>query len=71
MGSIQLGNVTRIYAHSGRDQVKALDSLNLEIAAGEMLVIVGPSASGKTTLLRVIAGLEQVTGGTIQIDGRL
>jgi len=50
--------------------VRAVDSLSLEVASGELLVIVGPSGCGKTTTLRLIAGLEVPTAGTIQIGDR-
>jgi len=50
--------------------VVAVDSVNLEIGAGEFMVLVGPSGCGKSTLLRMIAGLEETTDGTIQIGGR-
>jgi multiple sugar transport system ATP-binding protein len=49
--------------------VPAIDALNLDIADGEFMVLVGPSGSGKSTALRMLAGLEQVTGGEIQISG--
>src|SRR5262249_41792976 len=49
--------------------VKAIDSLDLEIAEGEFVVLVGPSGCGKSTLLRMIAGLEDVTYGAVLIDG--
>ena len=48
----------------------AVKSLDLEVADGELLVLVGPSGCGKTTALRMVAGLEEVSSGTIYIDGR-
>jgi multiple sugar transport system ATP-binding protein len=50
--------------------VHAVRGIDLDIAPGEFAVLVGPSGCGKTTLLRAIAGLEDVTAGTIQLDGR-
>src|ERR671917_966545 len=50
--------------------VRALAGLDLEVADGELLVVVGPSGCGKTTALRAAAGLESVTAGTIRIGGR-
>ncbi|WP_219414272.1 ABC transporter ATP-binding protein [Pseudonocardia nigra] len=50
--------------------VRAVDSLDLTIADGEFFALLGPSGCGKTTLLRSIAGLETVTGGSITIGGR-
>ena len=43
--------------------------MSLEVADGEFVVLVGPSGCGKSTLLRTIAGLEEVTAGTVRIDG--
>jgi hypothetical protein len=51
--------------------VKALDDLKLEVKEGEFMVLVGPSGCGKSTALRSIAGLEEITGGTISIGGRV
>ena len=48
----------------------AVQSLDLEVSDGELLVLVGPSGCGKTTALRMVAGLEEVSSGTIYIDGR-
>ena len=48
----------------------AVRSLDLEVADGELLVLVGPSGCGKTTALRMVAGLEEVSSGTIYIDDR-
>jgi ABC-type sugar transport system ATPase subunit len=49
----------------------AVDELSLEIADGEFMVLVGPSGSGKTTALRLLAGLEPLTGGHIRIGDRV
>src|SRR6478609_6840411 len=50
-------------------QVRAVDSVDLEIAPGEFFAMLGPSGSGKTTCLRLIAGFEQPTSGHIEIFG--
>ena len=50
--------------------VAAVDDVTLEIAEGEFFALLGPSGCGKTTLLRLLAGFETPTGGTIAIDGR-
>lgn len=52
-------------------QVTAVDDFNLEIEDNEFIVIVGPSGCGKSTSLRMIAGLEEQTGGNIYIGGQL
>jgi multiple sugar transport system ATP-binding protein len=63
---IVLDSVTKRYP----DGTTAVDSLDLEVADGELLVLVGPSGCGKTTALRMVAGLEEVTSGVISIDDR-
>jgi multiple sugar transport system ATP-binding protein len=60
---IRLENVTKVYPNG----VKAVDDISLEIAGTEFMVLVGPSGCGKSTLLRSIAGLEEVTAGSIVI----
>jgi putative spermidine/putrescine transport system ATP-binding protein len=57
----------RVSRHFG--QVRAVDSVDLEIAPGEFFAMLGPSGSGKTTCLRLIAGFEQPTDGHIEIFG--
>lgn len=49
--------------------VRAVEGVDLTIADGEFLVLVGPSGCGKSTTLRMVAGLEEITDGTISIDG--
>jgi len=51
--------------------VSVIDDLNLHVDDGELMVLVGPSGCGKSTALRMIAGLEDVTAGTISIGGRV
>jgi multiple sugar transport system ATP-binding protein len=51
--------------------VRAVDGLSLDIADGEFMVLVGPSGCGKSTALRSIAGLDEITAGTISIGGRV
>jgi multiple sugar transport system ATP-binding protein len=63
---IVLDSVTKRFP----DGTTAVQSLNLEIGDGELLVLVGPSGCGKTTALRMVAGLEDVTSGSIFIDDR-
>ncbi|TMR96682.1 ABC transporter ATP-binding protein [Nonomuraea basaltis] len=67
MASIVLTNVDKIYAGG----VKAVDGLNLEIKDGEFMVLVGPSGCGKSTALRMIAGLEDISGGEISIGDKV
>ena len=65
MATVKLTNVKKIY---GKDVV-AVDNFNLDIADKEFIVFVGPSGCGKSTTLRMIAGLEDISEGTIEIDG--
>jgi ABC-type sugar transport system ATPase subunit len=67
MARIALDHVEKVYGGG----VKALDDLNLEVREGEFMVLVGPSGCGKSTALRSIAGLEEITGGTISIGSRV
>src|SRR5258706_10177019 len=50
--------------------VKAVDGLNLDILDGEFFTLLGPSGSGKTTTLRLVAGFDQPTSGSIQLFGQ-
>jgi multiple sugar transport system ATP-binding protein len=65
MSGISLQHVTKRFANG----VEAVKDVSLEIGEGEFMVLVGPSGCGKTTLLRTIAGLEDVSEGTITIGG--
>jgi multiple sugar transport system ATP-binding protein len=67
MAQIILDHVEKIYPGG----VKAIDDLNLDIKDGEFMVFVGPSGCGKSTALRSIAGLEEISGGKIQIGDRI
>jgi multiple sugar transport system ATP-binding protein len=67
MGQIVLDHVTKEYPGG----VKGIDDLSLDIANGEFMVLVGPSGCGKSTALRSIAGLEEVTSGTISIGSQV
>lgn len=69
-GAISIRSVTKIYDPEGVN-VLALDDCSLEIAPGEVCMIVGPSGCGKTTLLNAIAGFHPVTFGEIYLDGEL
>ncbi|MBO0727715.1 MAG: ABC transporter ATP-binding protein [Acidimicrobiaceae bacterium] len=63
MTSISFSGVGKVYG----DRTRAVTNLNLEIADGELMVLVGPSGCGKTTALRMVAGLEEISEGTIRI----
>ncbi len=67
MAQISVRDVTKIY----KGGVKAVDNVNLGIENKEFMVLVGPSGCGKSTTLRMIAGLEEISGGNIWIGNRL
>ncbi|WP_049158354.1 ABC transporter ATP-binding protein, partial [Micrococcus luteus] len=67
MASVTFRSASRQYPGSPRP---AVDSLDLEIADGEFLVLVGPSGCGKSTSLRMLAGLEELSHGSILIGDR-
>jgi multiple sugar transport system ATP-binding protein len=67
MAEIVLDRVSKVYSGG----VAGVDELSLEISDGEFMVLVGPSGCGKSTALRSIAGLEEITSGTISIGGRV
>ncbi len=66
MATVTFEHVTKRYG-----QVTAVDDFNLEIGDGEFMVLVGPSGCGKTTNLRMIAGLEDISSGTLRIGDRV
>ncbi len=67
MASVKLTNVKKVYDNN----VVAVQEFNLDIADKEFIVFVGPSGCGKSTTLRMIAGLEDISGGTVEIDGEV
>src|SRR6476469_4530509 len=67
MAGITFDNVTKTYG----DGFLAVDDLNLDVQDGEFVVLVGPSGCGKTTALRMLAGLEEISGGEIRIGDRV
>ena len=66
MATVKFTNVQKIYE---KGQTPAVSDFNLEIADKEFIVFVGPSGCGKSTTLRMLAGLEDISSGTIEIDG--
>ncbi|HEY8381504.1 MAG TPA: sn-glycerol-3-phosphate ABC transporter ATP-binding protein UgpC [Microvirga sp.] len=66
MAAIEIEGVVKRYG-----KVTAVHGIDLNVADGEFVVLVGPSGCGKSTTLRMIAGLEEISGGTIRIGGRV
>ncbi len=67
MAEIAFEEVSKVYP----DGTRAVSAVDLEIPDGSLMVLVGPSGCGKTTLLRMLAGLEGISGGTIRVGGRV
>ena len=67
MAEIAYDSVSKVYD----DGTQAVYDLDLEIEDGELMVLVGPSGCGKTTALRMLAGLEEISGGEIRIGDRV
>ena len=70
--SVVMKDLVKTYVDErGRPTFTAVKGINLNVEDGEFMVLVGPSGCGKSTTLRMIAGLERVTGGTISIGGQV
>ena len=67
MAGITIERVSKVYG----DGTLAVDDLNLEVEDGEFVVLVGPSGCGKTTALRMVAGLEEITEGSVHVGETL
>ncbi|HTW07629.1 MAG TPA: sn-glycerol-3-phosphate ABC transporter ATP-binding protein UgpC, partial [Acidimicrobiales bacterium] len=67
MATVNLDKVTKVYPNG----FAAVHDLDLDVAEGELMVLVGPSGSGKSTALRMVAGLEEITSGTLTMGGRV
>src|SRR5437763_8611821 len=67
MSAIALSGVTKVYDDGDSP---AVDGVDLEVAEGEFVVLLGPTGCGKTTILRIVAGLEQATTGSVMLDDR-
>ena len=67
MASLSLEGIQKVYSNG----FQAVKDFNLEIADKEFIIFVGPSGCGKSTTLRMIAGLEDISGGTLKIDGKV
>ena len=67
--NIEAKELSKIYG-SGESRVVALDKVNLEIASSDFISIMGPSASGKSTLLHLLSGLDKPTSGSLTYDGK-
>jgi multiple sugar transport system ATP-binding protein len=71
MAKVIIENLVKTYPEKSGPGVTAVKGINLEVEDREFMVLVGPSGCGKSTTLRMIAGLEEITGGSIAIDGKV
>ncbi len=67
---VEARGVHKVFGH-GADAVHVLRGIDLDVARGSVTVVLGPSGSGKSTLLRCVNELEQITAGSIRVDGEL
>ena len=68
MSYIELIDVVKEYSAKGSVTTRALDGINFHIEQGELVVIVGPSGAGKTTVLNMLGGMDTITSGEIWVD---
>ncbi len=69
MAFIEFKNVSKIYK-TGEVEVKALDDVSFELEKGQVIVVLGASGAGKTTMLNMLGGMDTITSGSIVVDGR-
>ena len=69
MAFVEFRDVCKTY-HMGAVEVHAVDGMSFEVERGELVIIVGPSGAGKTTVLNMLGGMDSATSGTITLDGR-
>lgn len=69
MALIECRQLSRIY-HRGTEEIRPLDTMDLDIESGRFVALMGPSGSGKTTLLNLLAGIDRPTSGSLTIDGK-
>lgn len=68
MALVELRNVTKTFSKGG-ETIKPLDQVDLDISSGDFVSLMGPSGTGKSTLLNLIAGIDRLDSGTIVVDG--
>jgi NitT/TauT family transport system ATP-binding protein len=70
-GNLAVRDVSRVFPRRTGEPLVALQSVNLDVKAGEFISLIGPSGCGKTTLLRILHGLDRASKGTVSFDGKL
>jgi len=71
MAKVVLENLVKIFQEKSGADVKAVNGISLAVEDREFMVLVGPSGCGKSTTLRMIAGLEEISAGSVSIDGQV
>jgi multiple sugar transport system ATP-binding protein len=71
MARVVLSQLVKTFPDKSGVGSTVVRGIDLEIRDGEFMVLVGPSGCGKSTTLRLIAGLEEISGGTVAIDGQV
>jgi multiple sugar transport system ATP-binding protein len=70
MGMLELRGIDKVYRSRGKPAVQAVRALDMDVRKGEIIALLGSSGCGKTSTLRMIAGFEDVTSGSITLNGR-
>jgi len=70
MKYLSLKNISKVYSDVASQNAWVLDNINLEVAHGDILALLGSSGCGKTTLLRLITGLERLDNGSVFLNGK-
>ena len=69
MAFIEVKNLSKVY-QMGEVTIKAVENISFEINEGELVVVLGPSGAGKTTVLNILGGMDTPTHGSVIIDGK-
>lgn len=67
---VQFENLVKIFSEGTKKEVRAVDDFSLSVNRGDLVTLLGPSGCGKTTSLRILAGFENATAGSVYIDGQ-
>src|ERR1700732_2719380 len=70
MGTLELRGIDKVYRSRGKPAVHAVRALDMDVRKGEIIALLGSSGCGKTSTLRMIAGFESVSSGSIVLNGR-
>jgi ABC-type multidrug transport system ATPase subunit len=67
---LEINALAHVITRKGKDPLNVLEQVSFSVPGGHLLALIGPTASGKTTLLNILAGLAEATGGSITLKGR-